>query len=208
MEKRRIEDRERVHAVKLTYRSAGRDISKRLLGYGPWDEVKAGKIYHHRSIRGVFQGTLVRKSGRACLIVPQELAKPVEETIVRYGGEIRSVVPVVMTKKEVEEMANSYYADYLEILMGLLRNACEADIEEDFTSVMKRASTLTKKFESLIEEASKYAEEKPKPRALHQIFDGIASISRQDFEAAKLETEFLAKSVEEERRNLLKSSDK
>jgi hypothetical protein len=57
------------------------------------------------AIRGAFQGTLVRKYGRACLIVPQELAKPVEETIVRYGGEIRSAVPVVIIKKEVEEMA-------------------------------------------------------------------------------------------------------
>jgi hypothetical protein len=208
LKKRKIEDTGTVHAVKLTYRSAGRDISKRLFGYGPWNEKKADKIYRHKSVHGLFQGTLMRKCGRACLIVPQELEKPVKETIVRYGGEIRSTVPVVMTREEVEEMADVFYANYLKILMGLLRNAYEADNEKDFKSAMKRAASLTKKFESLIEEASIYAEEKPKPRILHHIFDGLRSISNQDFEAAKLQTEFLGKNVEREYNNLLKSLNK
>lgn len=208
MKKRSIEGTERIRAVKLTYRSAGRDISKRLFGYGPWNEKKAGKTYRHKSVHGLFQGTLMRKCGRACLIVPQELEKPVKETIVRYGGEIRSIVPVIMTREEVEEMADVFYANYLKVLMGLLRNAYEAANEKGFRSAMKRAASLTKKFESLIEEASEYAEEKPKPRALHQIFNGLESISSQDFEAARVQAEFLAKTVEKEQGNLLKSLNK
>jgi len=208
LKKRSIEGIERIRGIKLTYRSAGRDISKRLFGYGPWNEKKAGKIYTHKSIHGLFQGTLIRKCGRACLIVPQELEKPVRETIVRYGGEIRSIVPVVMTKKEVEEMTDVFYANSLKILTGLLGNAYEASNEKDFRSAMKKAASLTRKFESLIKEASEYAEEKPKPRALHQIFSGLESISSQDFEAAKVQAEFLAKAVEKEHGNLLKSLDK
>jgi hypothetical protein len=208
LKKRKDKGSERIHAVKLTYRSAGRDISKRLFGYGPWSEVKAGRIYRHKSIRGVFEGTLMRRCGRACLIVPQELAKPVRETIVQYGGEIKSIVPVVLTKKEVEEMADRYYVDYLEILVSLLRNAYEADNEKDFRSTMKRAATLTKKFESLIEEASEYAEERPAARVLHQTFDGLSAISSQDFEAAKVQAEFLLKDIEREYDNLLKLLNK
>ena len=207
MKKRSIDGTER-HDIKLTYRSAGHDISKRLFGYGPWSEKKAGKIYRHKSIQGLFEETLIRKCGRACLIVPQELEKPVKETIVRYGGEIRSIMPVVMTKEEVEEMADGFNANYLKILTGLLRNAYEAANEKEFRSAMKKAASLTGKFESLIEEASEYAEEKPKPGALHQIFDGLELISSQDFEAAKVQAEFLAKAVEKEHGNLLKSLDK
>lgn len=150
----------------------------------------------------------MRRCGRACLIVPQELAKPVRETIVQYGGEIKSIVPVVLTKKEVEEMADRYYVDYLEILVSLLRNAYEADNEKDFRSTMKRAATLTKKFESLIEEASEYAEERPAARVLHQTFDGLSAISSQDFEAAKVQAEFLLKDIEREYDNLLKLLNK
>jgi len=194
--------------MKLTYRSAGRNISKRLFGYGPWKEVKAGKVYLHKPIHGIFHGAHIRKCGRACLIVPQELVKPVKEAIVQYGGEIKEIVPVVMPRKEVEEMADRYYAGYFRILTRLLRSAYEAENEKDFRYAMERASRLTKKFEALIKEASEYTEEKPEPKTLHHIFDGLKAISNQDFEAAKLQAEFLGKTVEKEYNNLLKSLNK
>lgn len=194
--------------MKLTYRSAGRDISKRLFGYGPWREEKAGKAYIHKPIRGILHGAPIRKCGRACLMVPQELVEPVKEAIVQYGGQIKEIVPVVMTKKEAEEMADQYYANYLRILSGLLRSSYQAENERDFRHAIKRAARLTKKFEALIEEASEYTEEKPEPRKLNHIFDGLQAISSQDFEAATLQAEFLGKTVENEYNNLLKSLHK
>jgi len=170
--------------------------------------LKAGKTYVHKPIRGVFHGAPIRKCGKACLIVPLELVKPVKEAIVRYGGEIKEVVPVVMPSEEVEEMADRYYSDYLRILSGLLRSAYEAENEKDFRRSIGRASRLTRKFEGLIKEASEYTEEKPEPKKLYHIFDGLKAISSLDFEAAKIQAEFLGKRVESEYNALLKSLGK
>jgi len=208
LEKEKAKATGRIHAVRLTYRSAGRSINKKLFGYGPWKEAKAGKTYVHKPIRGIFSEAPIRRCGRACLVVPQELVNSVKEAIVRSGGEIKEVVPVVVPQKEVEEMADRYYSDHLRILSQLLRSAYEAEKEEDFKRAIERATRLIKKFEALIEEVSEYAEEKPEPRTLHHILDGLKAVSEEDFEAAKLQAEFLGKSVENEYSRFVKSSGK
>lgn len=71
LQKAPVEKIGEMKAVKITYRSTvgNENISKKLFGYGPWSEMKAGKRYTHKPVPGVLQGTLARKCGKACIIV-------------------------------------------------------------------------------------------------------------------------------------------
>jgi len=191
--------------MKVTYRSKGRNLIKKLFGYGPWKETKRGRTYMHKPILGALSGLPVRKCGRACLVVPTELLDSVQKAIVQHGGEIREIRPVVIPVKEVEEMADRYYAGYLVMLRRFLKYAYEAEDEAVFQYALEGASRLTKRFEALIKEASEYTGEKPEVRSLHDVFDGLKSISSEDFEAAKLQVEILDKRIEREHNNLIKS---
>lgn len=208
LKNKKRESLERIRLVKLTYRSKGRNLAKKLFGYGPWKEVKRGKVYRHKRIIGALEGLPVRKCGRACLIVPRPMLSTVQRAIVQHGGEIRRITPVVIPVEEVEVMADRYYADYLRMLRRFLKKAYEAENKADFQYALEGASRLTKRFEALIKEASEYTGEKPEVKSLHGIFDGLKSISSEDFEAAKLQVEFLVKNMEKEWNSLLKSLSK
>lgn len=203
---RRHEKSDKIPAVRLTYRSKGKNITKRIFGYGPWYEKKAGKRYLHKGVSGDFRGGLIRKCGRASLIVPQELVEPVKEAIIRNGGEVKETTSVYMNRTQGEEMVDQYYLNFLRILDGLLKSAYETRKKEEFDLTLKRAVSLTRKLESLIREASRYAEETPTPRTLHQIFDGLQLMSNEDFEAAKIKARFLEKSVQKEYKIRLRRS--
>lgn len=136
------------------------------------------------------------------------MAHPVTETIVKLGGEIKSTTPVVITKKEVEEIFEDNYLPYLRVLKSLLKTASMSNNKETFTDNIEKATKFTRKFESFITEISEYAEEKPKQGAMNNLFVGLKSIADQDFEAAKIQTEFFAKTIEKEYNDLAKSVNK
>lgn len=196
------------NTFKLTYRSGGHNLAKKLFGYGPWKEVKRGKVYQHKRVIGTLEGLPVRKCGRACLIVPLELLSMVKKAIIHHGGEIRSITPVMIPEEEVEEMADRYYADSLRILRIFLEKAYKSENKSDFQYALDGASRIIKRFETLIKETFEYTAEKSEVESLHNVFHGLESISREDFEAAKLQLEFLMKNVEQEYDDLLRSSNK
>ncbi len=204
-----IKAKQSLPAVKVMYRSpSGRNINKKLFGYGPWNEVKSGKVYQHKPVPGLLQGKFVQKCGRACLVVPQEMVGPVKTQIVRLGGEIKSTTPMILTKKEIQETADRNYAYCLKILGGLFENASTSRDKQDFISNIKRASIITRRFEAYIKEAAKYAEEKPESIELETLFKGLQSIYDEDFEAGKIQAEFLAKSLEREYTEIMRAQEK
>jgi 23S rRNA-/tRNA-specific pseudouridylate synthase len=105
-------------------------------------------------------------------------------------------------------MTEISYINYLKIFKGLLKNAATTDDKKDFENSLKRAASLTRKFESYLKEASEYSEEQSATTALDNLLSGLQAISRQDFKAGKLQAEFVEKSIAKEYNNLLKASNK
>ncbi len=195
--------------IRIRYDSKGHNITKHLFGYGPWTEKKFGKVYNRKAVPGILQGTAAYKCGNACVIVPSEMEELVKTSIREKGGEIKSAVPITMTQKESKEMVKTYHVNYLKTLEELLIKASEVDRIEDFEDFLNRSVVLTKKFKSHLKESLEYTEEEKEAiEIVNRVFRGLQSVSKEDFETGKLEAQFVAKDIEKEYAELVKSSSK
>jgi hypothetical protein len=195
--------------IRIRYYSKGHNITKYLFGYGPWTEKKFGKVYKRRAVPGILRGITAYKCGNSCVIVPSEMEELVKKSIREKGGEIKSVVPITMTQEESKEMVKTYHINYFKTLEDLLTKASTVDRIEDFDDCLNRSIALTKKFKSHLKEALEYTEEEKKAtETANRVFQGLQSVSKEDFETGKLETQFIAKNIEREYAELVKSSKK
>jgi hypothetical protein len=187
--------------LKIRYKS-GRNLNKKLFGYGPWAEKKKGKTYKHKHIPGILEGTPSVKCGRACIIIPEDKADQVKNAIMESGGEIE-FINRVLTKGE-EKIIQSAYLSNLGILIDLLDYVEKAKDVKNFETSINKSIKLTKKFNAYLKEYSQYSQEIPNTSPLEKLLNGLKTISKSDLEAAKIQTQFLRNDIEEERTSFSK----
>lgn len=195
--------------VRIRYDSKGHNITKHLFGNRPWIEKKFGKIYNRKAVPGILNGTPAYKCGNACVIVPLEMEESVKTSIRKEGGTIKSVTPITLTKEESKEMVKTFQINYFKTLEGLITQASTVEQQKDFEDCLARSIILTKKFKSHLKEVLEYTEEEQKAiETADKVFQGLQSISKEDLATAKIEAQFIAKNLEREYNELVKSSNK
>jgi hypothetical protein len=198
--------------VKVTYgsrKARGNALGKKLFGYKSWS-VKAGKReYSHKPIVGSLEGLPVKRVGRSKFVVPEEKLRDIEGSIKTNGGVIRRVEPVAMDEKEVEKNARRVYRGFIDPLIEKMKYASDTQDKELYIESLESGIRLVTYFEKFLNELDDYGtrfvqEEGRRESEFIKRMKALESIANEDFEAAKIQTEFFASGLEDLRDQILK----
>ena len=172
--------------------------------------MKAGnREYAHKPIVGSLQGLPVTRIGRSKFIVPEESLHYVENSIKTNGGVIRKVEPVTMDEKEIEKNARRVYKGFIDPLIEKMKYASETQNKELYIGSLENGMRLVTYFEKFLTELDDYGstfvqEEGRRESELIKRMKALESVANEDFEAAKIQTEFFTTDLEDLRDQILK----
>lgn len=201
--------------VRITYgskKSGGTALTKKLFGYKSWSIKANGREYVHKPIAGKLQNFSVRRIGRSRFIAREDKLQDIEKTIEKEGGVVRRVEPVAMNEREVEKSARDAYKGFIDPLIEKMKYASETENKELYLEALQSGMRMVSYFEKFLNEvddldhpsSSFLREEKLREDGFVKKMQALESIAKEDFEAAKIQTEFFTADLENLRDQILK----
>jgi hypothetical protein len=206
--------------VRITYgsrRSGDTALAKKLFGYKSWSMKVNGKEYMHKPIKGKLSNLSVRKMGRSRFIAPEEKLQEIEKIIESEGGVIRRVDPVTMDEREAENSAREAYKGFIDPLIEKMKYASETENKELYLSSLQSGIRLTSYFEKFLDEIDNDSDhrhppssstflkvQRPRKDQFVRRMQALESMAKEDFESAKVQTEFFAAELEDLKGQILK----
>ena len=197
--------------VKITYTSKTGDsaIGKKLFGYKSWNVKGDSKEYVHKPIVGSLQGLPILRIGRSRFIAPEEKLQVIQNAIKRKGGVVRRVEPVTMDEKTVERNARHAYRGLIDPLIEKMKYASETRDRQLYVASLENGMRMVGYFERFLNELDDYGssfvkQEEHRGSEFIKRMQSFESIAKEDFEAAKLQTELFASELENLRDHILK----